>query len=73
MGIMSDDYDRIHWPFRARYYQEIGWTYYACASERIEAVRRMTDLQRLRAALEVPDLQKSVQRAVLKRLREIGA
>jgi len=72
MGVMSDDYDREHWPFRAKYYPDIGWVYYIGAEERIEAVRRMSDSVQLRAALDVPGVQQTVARAIRRRLRELG-
>jgi hypothetical protein len=72
MAIMSEDFDRAHWPFRAQHYKELGWTYYCNATERIAAVRGMTDTEQLRAALAVPGLQTTVARAIRKRLRELS-
>ena len=73
MATMSDDYDRAHWPFRARHYERFGWVCYCNATERIAAVRGMTDVAQLRAALDVPKLQTTVERAIRKRLRDLGS
>lgn len=66
----SDTFDEQHKPFRASYYPEFGWTYYCNAPERIAAVKRMTDPAELHAALQVPDLQLTVRRAIERRAIE---
>lgn len=45
--------------------------YYVTATDRIDAVKRMTDTAQLRACLEVTDLQKTVERAVLAKLKKM--
>lgn len=54
-----------------------AWSYgdkqfYICsAADRVEAVRKMTDLDQLRACLEVDGLQKTVERAVQARIKKL--
>ena len=73
MALENDDFDRAYWPFRATFYDRIGWTYYMSSTDRIAALRGMTDVAQLRAALDVPNLQTTVERAIRKRLRELEA
>ena len=63
------------WPFAGQVYDtRCGplQTYQLSASDRIDAVKRMTDRAQLEAALAVPDLQKSVADAIRRRLRALG-
>ncbi len=73
MAMMNDDFDRAHWPFRATFHDSIGWSYYMSATDRIAALRGMTDVEQVRAALHVPGVQLTVERAIYKRLRELEA
>ena len=47
-------------------------TYYCSATDRITAVKRMTSLDQLHAALKVDDLQKSVEQAIHRRIKALG-
>lgn len=47
--------------------------YQVSASDRIDAVQRMTDRAQLEAALDVPGLQKSVAGAVRRRIKQLEA
>ena len=47
-------------------------TYYLSATDRITAVKRMTDRATLEAVLQIPELQKSVAAATHRRLRQLG-
>lgn len=47
-------------------------TYYCSATDRITAVKRMTSLDQLHAALKVDGLQKSVETAIHRRIKALG-
>jgi len=46
-------------------------TYYMNASDRIDAVRRINDVDQLHEALEAPGIQCSVTAAIKRRLKEL--
>lgn len=61
-------------PFRAAVYDTpIGplQTYYTGTTDRIAAVKRMTDRAQLEAAAAVPELQKTVAAAISRRLKQL--
>jgi len=67
--------DKVFWPFRAQSYETSTGplqTYYMDKQSRIAAVRRMTDAKQLEAALGVPELQKTVNTAIIRRLKQIA-
>lgn len=47
-------------------------TYYCSTTDRITAVKRMTSLDQLHAALKVDGLQKSVETAIHRRIKALG-
>ena len=47
-------------------------TYYCSTTDRITAVKRMTSLDQLHAALKVDGLQKSVEMAIHLRIKALG-
>jgi hypothetical protein len=62
------------WPFAGPVYDTPRGplqTYQVSATDRLDAVKRMNHV-RLKAALRVPDLQKSVQAAIERRLRQLA-
>lgn len=63
-----DIYDP-NWPFAGPRYGELQ-TYQNSVEDRLNAVRRM-DKEALLAALNVPDLQKTVERAIRSRLKKL--
>lgn len=70
---MSDRSDP-QWPFAGNVYETPRGpiqTYTCAASDRIEAVRRMTDREQLAAALDVPRLQKSVAAVIRWRIKQL--
>jgi len=61
--------------FRAATYDTPRWpmqTYYMNASDRIDAVRRINDVDQLHEALEAPGIQASVTAAIKRRLKELA-
>jgi len=63
------------WPFACQVYDTPRGplqTYQVSASDRLDAVKRMTDRAALEDALRAPDLQKSVADAIHRRLRKLG-
>jgi hypothetical protein len=69
---MDDDFDRIHWPFRCRFYSQFGWTYCTDAESRLSCVRTMP-IDALRSALDIPNLQKTVTQSIRRRLIQLEA
>ena len=66
--------DSVFWPFRGQLYQTSSGPIqtYACDAEnRLDAVNRMTDRAQLDAALAVPGLQKTVQAAIRRRIKQL--
>ena len=64
------------WPFMGAVYDTPRGPiqcYQVSASDRIDAVQRMTDRPQLEAALDVPGLQKSVAGAIRRRIKQLGA
>lgn len=64
------------WPFAAGRYErgdEVLQLYHVTVDDRIAAVKRMTDRAQLEAALGVPGLQKTVERAIRARLKKTSA
>lgn len=64
------------WPFAAASYErgdDVIQTYHITVDDRIAAVKRMTDRATLEAALAVPNLQKTVERAIRARLKKTSA
>ena len=57
-------------PFAATVYGS-HQTYHVTVDDRIAAVRRFTTREQCQAALALPDLQKTVARAVHSRLRQL--
>jgi hypothetical protein len=47
-------------------------TYYCSVTDRLTAVKRMTDLDQLHAALKVDGLQKSVETAIHRRIKALS-
>ena len=70
---MSDRSDP-QWPFAGDVYETPRGpiqTYSCAANDRIDAVRRMTDRAQLTAALDVPGLQKIVEGAIRRRIKQL--
>lgn len=64
------------WPFAGAVYDTPRGPiqcYQVSASDRIDAVQRMTERAQLEAALDVPGLQKSVAGAVWRRIKQLEA
>lgn len=59
------------WPFEGPKYGS-NQLYYLSVDERLDAVRLRMDREALEAALLVPGLQKTVERAIRSRLRKLG-
>lgn len=62
------------WPFRGQCYQTSSGPIqtYACDVEgRLDAVKRMSDRATLDSALAVPGLQKTVQAAIVRRIKQL--
>lgn len=66
--------DSVYWPFRGQRYETSSGpiqTYVCDAQGRIDAVRRMDNTDQLAAALHVPGLQKSVEAAIVRRIKQL--
>lgn len=65
----------FQWPFAGAVYETPRGQiqcYQVSASDRIDAVKRMTDRAQLAAALDVPGLQKSVAAVIRRRIKQLA-
>lgn len=66
--------ESVYWPFRGQRYETSSGPIqtYACDAEsRLDTVKRMTDRRTLDAALAAPGLQKTVQAAIVRRIKQM--